>query len=280
MKIPDWMITDEMKLTEHFRMYVEVFGLDVPMTQSQPTESTQGTLRTLSTPRTPNPEVDAGESSAQKRSTVIRLRIPQRKSPRLNSLTLVPTVHEADDMILQDTIQISLAELKSREEQEAKENVELVKEQLEAEEIEKMVEEPEVDVDDSSNLNIDENEIPDTRIKPRSDKEIPEEEINDSEKVDIVEEEITNVVVPVNVDEDEDEITDEVYELKQREKGKHVEVFRSTPFPTPIRTPRTHDAHVSSDTEKLQELTAISIPSSLSSSNTELSITNRLLSLF
>ncbi|GJR58190.1 hypothetical protein Tco_1500352 [Tanacetum coccineum] len=40
MKIPDWMITDEMKLTEHFRMYEEVFGLDVPMTQSQPTEST------------------------------------------------------------------------------------------------------------------------------------------------------------------------------------------------------------------------------------------------
>ncbi|GKE04549.1 hypothetical protein Tco_1396567, partial [Tanacetum coccineum] len=112
MKIPDWMITDEMKLTEHFRMYAEVFGLDVPMTQSQPTESTQGTLRTLSTPRTPNPEVDAGESSAQKRSTVIRLRIPQRKSPRLNSLTLVPTVHEADDMILQDTIQISLGEIR------------------------------------------------------------------------------------------------------------------------------------------------------------------------
>ncbi|GJT48841.1 hypothetical protein Tco_0974998 [Tanacetum coccineum] len=48
MRIPAWMITDEMKLTEHYKMYVEVFGLDVPLTQSQPTESTQGTHRTTS----------------------------------------------------------------------------------------------------------------------------------------------------------------------------------------------------------------------------------------
>ncbi|GKA35114.1 hypothetical protein Tco_0721605 [Tanacetum coccineum] len=76
MKILDWMITYEMKLMEHYRMYAEVFGLDVPMTQSQPTESTQGTHRTLSALRLPNPEEEAGESSAPRRSTVIRLRIP------------------------------------------------------------------------------------------------------------------------------------------------------------------------------------------------------------
>ncbi|GKB32198.1 hypothetical protein Tco_0871599, partial [Tanacetum coccineum] len=40
MQIPEWMITEEMKHTEHYRMYAEVFGLDVPPTQSQPTEST------------------------------------------------------------------------------------------------------------------------------------------------------------------------------------------------------------------------------------------------
>ncbi|GJV41964.1 hypothetical protein Tco_1420404 [Tanacetum coccineum] len=34
MQIPDWMITEEMKHTKHYRMYVEVFGLDVPLTQS------------------------------------------------------------------------------------------------------------------------------------------------------------------------------------------------------------------------------------------------------
>nr|GFA83636.1 hypothetical protein [Tanacetum cinerariifolium] len=43
MKIADWMISEAMKYTEHYQMYAEVFGIDVPLTQSQPTESTQGT---------------------------------------------------------------------------------------------------------------------------------------------------------------------------------------------------------------------------------------------
>nr|GFA71438.1 hypothetical protein [Tanacetum cinerariifolium] len=47
LKIPSWMITDEMKLMDHSRMYALVFGVDVPTTQSQPIESTQGTHRTL-----------------------------------------------------------------------------------------------------------------------------------------------------------------------------------------------------------------------------------------
>ncbi|GJV87118.1 hypothetical protein Tco_1531056 [Tanacetum coccineum] len=206
-------------------------------------------------------------------------RIPQRRSPHLTSPTPVPTVDEADDMILQDTIQVSLVE-QSHEEQEAKENVELVKEHLAAEEIEKMVEEPENVVDDSSNPRNDEQDIPGTWIEPKSDKKSMEVEITDSEKTNNGETEITNIVIPVNVDEDEEEITNEVYELKRREKRKIVEESKSTPSPTPIRSPRIHDTLVSSDTEKLHELTAISTPSSLSSSSTKLSNTNRLLSLF
>ncbi|GKA10227.1 hypothetical protein Tco_0689660 [Tanacetum coccineum] len=50
MQIPAWMITKEMKHTEHYRMYAKVFGIDVPLTQSQSIESTQGTHRTPSTP--------------------------------------------------------------------------------------------------------------------------------------------------------------------------------------------------------------------------------------
>ncbi|GJW31982.1 hypothetical protein Tco_0052014 [Tanacetum coccineum] len=61
MRIPPWMITEEMKLTEHYKMYAEVFGLDVPLIQSQPTESTQGTHRTTSAPRTPNPATETTE---------------------------------------------------------------------------------------------------------------------------------------------------------------------------------------------------------------------------
>ncbi|GKF35455.1 hypothetical protein Tco_0108655, partial [Tanacetum coccineum] len=78
MRIPAWMITGEMKLTEHYKMYAKVFGLDVPLTQSQPTESTQGTHRTPIAPRSPNPATETAKSSFPKRSTVIRFRLPSR----------------------------------------------------------------------------------------------------------------------------------------------------------------------------------------------------------
>nr|GEY12774.1 hypothetical protein [Tanacetum cinerariifolium] len=51
MMIPNWMITDEMKLTENYRMYAEAFSVDVPTNQSQPIESTKRTHRTTSVPR-------------------------------------------------------------------------------------------------------------------------------------------------------------------------------------------------------------------------------------
>ncbi|GJT51969.1 hypothetical protein Tco_0978126, partial [Tanacetum coccineum] len=180
MQIMDWMITEEMKHTEHYRMYAEVFGLDVPLTQSQPTESTQVTHRTPSALRSPTPKKDTTESSAPKRSTVIHFRLSERRSTRLTPPAPVPTVDKADEMILQDTLQVSLAEHKSREEQEARENVELVNKHLASEEIEKKW------------------------LEPRSDKESPEVEITNDKEV-----EITNVVISVNVNEEEDEITNE-----------------------------------------------------------------------
>ncbi|GKB42197.1 retrovirus-related pol polyprotein from transposon TNT 1-94 [Tanacetum coccineum] len=78
MRIPAWMLTEEMKLAVHYKMYAEVFGLDVPLAQSQPTESTQGTYRTTSAPRSPNPATEIAESSVPKRSTVIHFRLPSR----------------------------------------------------------------------------------------------------------------------------------------------------------------------------------------------------------
>ncbi|GJU21016.1 hypothetical protein Tco_1154358 [Tanacetum coccineum] len=243
------MISEEMKHTEHYRMYAGVFGLDVPMTQSQPTESTQGTHRTLSTPRSPNPKMDKAESSAPKRSTVICFRLPERSFIRLTPPAPVPTIDKADEMILQDTLQVSLAEHKSQEEQEARENVELVNKHLASKEIEKMMEGSEIVIDDSLPPRNDEPNIPDTRLEPRSDKESPEVEITNDEKV-----EITNFVIPVNVNEEEEEITDE---LKQWEKGKILEESRSIPFLTLIRSPRIHTDLVYSDLETLQELTEL-----------------------
>ncbi|GJY86301.1 hypothetical protein Tco_0500327 [Tanacetum coccineum] len=196
MQIPDWMISEEMMHTEHYRMI-------------------------LSAPRSPNPKMDKAELSAPKRSTMICFRLPERRSTRLTPVAPVPTVDKAYEMILQDTLQVSLAEHKSREEQEAKENVELVKEHLASVEIEKMVEGSK-NVDDSLLHRNDEPKIPGTRLEPRSDKEILEVEITNDKEVEITndeEVEITNVVIHVNVNEEEEEITDEVYELKRREKG-------------------------------------------------------------
>ncbi|GJT22659.1 hypothetical protein Tco_0892596 [Tanacetum coccineum] len=238
-----------MKHMEHYWMYAEVFGIDVPLTQSQPTESTQGTHRTPSAPSSPNPDKEVAESSAPRRSTVIRLCIPERRSTRLTPPAPVPTVDKADEMILQDTLQVSLAEHKSREEQEARENVALVDEHLASEEIKKMVDGQEIIVDDSSISRNNEPNIPGTRIEPRSNKESPEVEITKDKE--------------------------------RRDKGKLVEQTRNSPISTPIRSPRIHINLVSSDTEKLQELTDTSHTTSLSiSPHKKLAKTNRLLSLF
>ncbi|GJR24796.1 hypothetical protein Tco_0973323 [Tanacetum coccineum] len=224
-QIPAWMINEEMKHTEHYQMYAEVFRIVVPLTQSQPTKSTQGTHRTPSAPR---------------------------RSTRLTPPAPVPNVDKADEMILQDTLQVSLAEHKSRKEQEARENVALVDEHLASEEIEKMVDGQENVFDDSSIPRNDESNIPGTRIEPISNKESPKVEITKDKDVQITKDkeveitketpvvDITNVVIPVNVNDEYEEITDEVYELKRREKGKIVEETRNSPIPTPIRPPRIH----------------------------------------
>ncbi|GJV07166.1 hypothetical protein Tco_1344822 [Tanacetum coccineum] len=194
MRIPPWMITEEMKLTEHYKM----------------------------------------------------------QSARLTPPAPVPTIEKADEMILQDMIQVSLAEQKSREEQEARENVALVAEHLAAEEIEKLVEESE-NVDDSSPSRHDDTSIPGTRIEPRSDKESPKVKIvqeKDEETSKDTEVE-PNIVIPVNVDDEEDEISDEVFELRRRAKGKNVEESRISPIPSPTRSLRNLSTLVSLDTEKL-----------------------------
>ncbi|GKG27639.1 hypothetical protein Tco_0405966, partial [Tanacetum coccineum] len=91
---------------------------------------TQGIHRTLSAPRSPTPKKDAAESSALKLCTVIHFRLPERRSTRLTPPAPVPIIDKVDEMILQDTLQVSLAEHKSQEEQEARENVELANKHL------------------------------------------------------------------------------------------------------------------------------------------------------
>ncbi|GKA44978.1 hypothetical protein Tco_0737774 [Tanacetum coccineum] len=61
-------------------------------------------------------------------------------------------------------------------------------------------------VDDSSIPRNDESNIPSTRIEPRNDKESPEEEIAKEKEV-----ELSNVVIPVNVNNEDEEITDNLH---------------------------------------------------------------------
>ncbi|GKC53302.1 hypothetical protein Tco_1076047 [Tanacetum coccineum] len=164
--------------------------------------------RTTSTPKTPNPDVNEGASSAQQKSIVIRLRIPPRRPTLLTPPTPIPTTVEADDIILQDTIQLSIAEQKIHDEREAKQNVEKVEEHLIAEEIEKLVEGTEnVENDEVVNSVLNNQEVPSTRLEPRSHKE--------SLKV-----EKTTEVQPVNTIKEEKESVEDDYELRRREKGR------------------------------------------------------------
>nr|GEW18961.1 hypothetical protein [Tanacetum cinerariifolium] len=130
MRIPSWMITNEMKLTKNYQMYAEAFRVDVPVTQSQPIESTQGMHKTTSATRSPNPNVDEGESSAQRKFIVIRLHISTRRSTRLTPPIPIQNINEVEDVTLQDTIQLRIAEQKSRDDFEARENVEKFNEHL------------------------------------------------------------------------------------------------------------------------------------------------------
>ncbi|GKD80226.1 hypothetical protein Tco_1342847, partial [Tanacetum coccineum] len=151
---------------------------------------------------------------------------------------------KANEMILQDMIQVSLVEQKSCEEKEARENVALVAEHLASKEIKKLVEEFE-NVDDSSPPRHDDTSIPGTRLEPRSDKESLEVEIV-QEKDEVTTKDTNIIVIPVNVDDEEEEITDEVFELRRKAKGKNVEESRISLIPSPTRSPRNLSTLISS----------------------------------
>nr|GEX67999.1 hypothetical protein [Tanacetum cinerariifolium] len=101
-------------------------------------------------------------------------------------------------------------------------------------------------------------------LEPKSDKESPKVEI-------------TTEVQLVNINDEEEESAEDDYELKQREKGKHVEESRSTPSPITIRSSRTHTTLISSNTKKLQEFMETDLRPSSSTSSSFLSKSNIML---
>ncbi|GKA41839.1 hypothetical protein Tco_0734499 [Tanacetum coccineum] len=125
--------------------------IDFPMTQSQPTKSSQGTNRTISAPRSPNPqEQQSSESSAPKKPIIIR--IPKRKQPGLE--TLIPTSEQINVANFDKATQLD-------------------------EDVEMLVEGEDSVADKFANEMMLSQDDPGTRINPGSYKESPE-----AEKVD------------------------------------------------------------------------------------------------
>nr|GEX36906.1 retrovirus-related Pol polyprotein from transposon TNT 1-94 [Tanacetum cinerariifolium] len=189
---------EKMKLTSHYQLYVSVFRVDVPTTQSQPIESTQ---RTHNTPSAPRP--------------------------------LNPVEHQAT--------QVGITTARSLEDLKAQENIKTVEEHLVDEDIENIVEGGDiVDEDEFLNEIFNSQEDLSTRLEPKSHKESPEEEKSAD-------------VLIINDDEEEEE---SVKDALIRKKGNGILEIKDTPPPTLIRSHMTHIDPLSSNKERLQELTA------------------------
>ncbi|GJR70382.1 hypothetical protein Tco_0016447 [Tanacetum coccineum] len=211
LKIPDWMLTDAMKLTDHYKMYAAIFWVDVPTTQSQPTQSTQGIHRTPSARRSPN---------------------------------LVTTeATEIDVTNLHETIQMSIATQINHKYFEAKQNVEMVQEHLEDEELDHfLVGNENVIMDEFMNDIFNSQEDPDTKIEPRIDKESPEAEIdadmgsvntNEEEKESAGDESTRTHIAPLSKDkvtlQELTIITKDAPLSVDKEKHKELTISDSTP---------------------------------------------------
>nr|GEZ55641.1 hypothetical protein [Tanacetum cinerariifolium] len=185
-----------------------------------------------------------GESSAQKKSTIIR--IPRRRQP--DTETLVLTAYQINVDSLDEATRISLATARSIKDFDAQQVFKKVEEHLIDEDIEKLMEGDEEMDDDKffdDVLNIQED--PGTRIESRSRTESPK---------------VEKIVNYTSIDEEVKEESVEVALI--RKKGKCILEIKDTPITTIIISPRTNNDSLSSDKEKLQELTA-SKPTSSSS---------------
>ncbi|GKD75115.1 hypothetical protein Tco_1333397 [Tanacetum coccineum] len=123
------------------------------------------------------------------------------------------------------------------------------------EEIEQLMEGDDiVDDDEFMDKIFNSQEDPGTRLEPESHKERLEEK----KSVD---------VLIINDDEEEESARDALI----RKKGKGIMEIKDTSPPTPIRSPRTHTAPLSSNKEKVQELTTSNPTPSSSQPTTSLS---------
>ncbi|GJY96337.1 hypothetical protein Tco_0513247 [Tanacetum coccineum] len=196
-------------------------GVDVPMNQPQPVDSTQGTHRTTpsahmtptltaASPQGKKRKQRAGETSSPRKPLKVTIRQKKRNTPSIPP----PDDDRERDKVAEATI-LSLTLHKTTLAAEAQENIAKVQEKLDEEEIERMVEGEEDEesyasefADSMLNDDVDDSG---TRIEPGSYKEHPKNVNVDDEEI---EKEKTDDEIEKKNKDDDVEKTDKVVNKK------------------------------------------------------------------
>nr|GEY06200.1 hypothetical protein [Tanacetum cinerariifolium] len=110
-------------------------SLDILITQSQLIESTQGAIVTPSIPKLPNPSKQQGESTAQRKLTIIKI----LRRRQLDLVSPILTTIKIDVTNINKAVQMILATARSIEDFETHQAVKKVEEHLIDEEIENII---------------------------------------------------------------------------------------------------------------------------------------------
>ncbi|GJZ83219.1 hypothetical protein Tco_0648392 [Tanacetum coccineum] len=304
--IPDALLTVEIRETDDFKEYKTVFiKVAVPMNQPQPVVSTQGTNR--NTPRAPSmPTISASPREPKKRkqtageSSSRRITIKRKKQ---STPSIPPPGDDRERDAIAEANLLSLTLHKTALLVEAQENIAKVQENLDEEEIDKLVD---GDDDDESSASAfadfvlnDDGDDTGSKLEPESHKEHLEHVSDDDEQKNDEaiekEKEVVEIVKETNVDDEMKKKDEEVEKEKEvveivketnvddTSAKKHNEVVmekevvdmsgsqeirkeqKQTPTPSPIRSTRND---LSSDKTISEELANTVTPTTATSSKT------------
>ncbi|GJW82655.1 hypothetical protein Tco_0155800 [Tanacetum coccineum] len=226
MLIPDALLTAEIRETNDFKEYETVFmKVSVPMNQPQPVVSTQGTNR--NTPRAPRmPTISASPQETKKRkqtageSSSRRITIKRKKQ---STPSIPPPGDDRERDAIAEANLLSLTLHKTALLVEAQENIAKVQENLDEEEIDKLVD---GDDDDESSASAfadfvlnDDGDDTGSKLEPESHKEHPEHVSDDDEQKNDEaikkEKEVVEIVKETNVDDETKKKDEEVEKEKE-----------------------------------------------------------------
>ncbi|GJW12780.1 hypothetical protein Tco_1578607 [Tanacetum coccineum] len=244
MLIPDTFLTKEIRATNDFKEYDTVFmNVDVPMNLPQPVVSTQGMHR--SAPRAHRTPTFTASPKGKKRKQIVGESISPSKTHKITikkrkqrTPSIPPLGDDRERDAIAEATLLSLALHKTALAVEAQENVAKVREKLDGEEIEKMVEGEEdeesyasVFADSVFNDDVDDFSM---KIEPGSHKEHPERVTDDDEEIEKEkkDEKVEKEKEDVEIEKEKDNANDGMGSTEIRKEQKQ------TPIPSPTRSPR------------------------------------------